>query len=183
MTSFLSLLYKGEAKQVSDDAIDEVNQVCHLLGVDLQAIKLNKAAPKESSARKKRVLLGGDKIFIEKEKKVVAAAAASLPPQEKVEDKKEPVATIKKSTRPKQLKAAASNVKYCLCREPERPGMIGCDFCEEWYHIACLNLTKDDAMQLTKRKWKCPKCELSDSKQAKGMARLRNKLHVIKCSV
>ena len=46
--------------------------------------------------------------------------------------------------------------------------MIGCDFCEEWYHSSCLNLKKEDVKQLTKCKWKCPKCELTDSKQAKA---------------
>ena len=47
--------------------------------------------------------------------------------------------------------------------------MIGCDFCEEWYHSSCLNLKKEDVKQLTKCKWKCPKCELTDSKQAKAL--------------
>ena len=50
-------------------------------------------------------------------------------------------------------------IKYCLCRQPERHPMIGCDFCEEWYHGSCLNLNKEDIKQLTKCEWKCPKCE------------------------
>ena len=37
--------------------------------------------------------------------------------------------------------------------------MIGCDFCEEWYHNSCLNLTKEDIKELAKTKWKCPKCD------------------------
>ena len=45
---------------------------------------------------------------------------------------------------------------------------IGCDFCEEWYHSSSLNLKKEDVKQLTKCKWKCPKCEFTDSKQAKA---------------
>ena len=45
---------------------------------------------------------------------------------------------------------------------------IGCDFCEEWYHSSCLNLKKEDVKQLTKCKWKCPKCEFTDGKQAKA---------------
>ena len=53
---------------------------------------------------------------------------------------------------------------YCLCRQPEKYPMIGCDTCPEWYHGSCLNLTKDDIEQLEERKWKCPKCEHIESK-------------------
>ena len=51
-----------------------------------------------------------------------------------------------------------------ICQEPARKGVIGCDFCEEWYHTTCLNLKKEDVNQLTKRKWKCPKCEANYKK-------------------
>ena len=93
--------------------------------------------------------------------------------KEKIEVAAPPITTTQKSTEKKKRNANAKNndentVKYCLCREPERPGMIGCDFCEEWYHSSCLNLKKEDVKQLTKCKWKCPKCEFTDSKQAKA---------------
>lgn len=160
MTSFLALVYKGEARQIDDQNIQKVNQVCHLLGCDLAAIKLNKTAPKESPLRKKRVLLGGESVVLEKRKD-----------EEPISSKKEPVNSDKKRLPTKKNKDAvqSTQTKYCLCREPERPGMIGCDYCDEWYHTSCLNLTKDDAKKLTKRKWKCPKCELSESKQMKAM--------------
>ena len=80
--------------------------------------------------------------------------------------------TVSASTSPKTIsdEKSTSNVPiYCLCREPERPSMIGCDYCDEWYHISCLNLSKDEVKELTKCKWTCPKCELKDSKLAKGM--------------
>ena len=48
---------------------------------------------------------------------------------------------------------------YCVCRKPRRRGMIGCDYCEEWFHPDCLQLSMDDAMALTDTKWKCPVCE------------------------
>ena len=55
--------------------------------------------------------------------------------------------------------------KYCLCRKPEQHPMIGCDFCEEWYHNSCLNLTKEDIKRLRKIcDWECPKCEHIKSK-------------------
>ena len=37
---------------------------------------------------------------------------------------------------------------YCICRQPERLPMIGCDFCEEWYHGFCLKLKKADIKEL-----------------------------------
>ena len=91
--------------------------------------------------------------------------------KEKIEAAAPPITTTQKSTEKKKRNAKNDEnvVKYCLCREPERPGMIGCDFCEEWYHSSCLNLKKEDVKQLTKCKWKCPKCELTDSKQAKAL--------------
>ena len=37
--------------------------------------------------------------------------------------------------------------------------MIGCDFCEEWFHPDCLSITIEEAYSLTEVKWKCPLCE------------------------
>ena len=37
--------------------------------------------------------------------------------------------------------------------------MIGCDFCDEWFHYNCLNLTRAEARELTKKEWTCPNCE------------------------
>ena len=48
---------------------------------------------------------------------------------------------------------------YCICREEERPGMIGCDHCDEWYHTQCLSLSKDEVQRLSKENWSCPNCE------------------------
>ena len=48
---------------------------------------------------------------------------------------------------------------YCICREEERPGMIGCDYCDEWYHTQCLSLTKDEVTRLSNIKWSCPNCD------------------------
>ena len=62
----------------------------------------------------------------------------------------------------KRLAKECNNPKpvYCICREGERPGMIGCDFCDEWYHTQCLGLTKDEAKRISNEKWSCVKCEL-----------------------
>jgi len=36
--------------------------------------------------------------------------------------------------------------------------MIGCDFCEEWFHPECLKLSPEDVEVLTDREWMCPLC-------------------------
>ena len=37
--------------------------------------------------------------------------------------------------------------------------MIGCDYCEEWFHPDCLSLSTEEACSLTEMKWKCPVCD------------------------
>jgi len=37
--------------------------------------------------------------------------------------------------------------------------MIGCDFCDMWYHPECLGLDQEQAISLTKSDWMCPECE------------------------
>ena len=49
--------------------------------------------------------------------------------------------------------------------------MIGCDFCDEWYHYNCLNLTKAEAKELTKKEWTCPNCEFKSSGIHMGVSR------------
>lgn len=53
-------------------------------------------------------------------------------------------------------------ILYCLCRKPynkNQRGMIGCDFCDEWFHPHCLSLCPDEVNILTERTWQCPLCE------------------------
>lgn len=56
---------------------------------------------------------------------------------------------------------------YCICREEERPGMIGCDYCDEWYHTQCLSLSKDEVKRLSNENWSCPNCEFKRVKTKK----------------
>ena len=56
------------------------------------------------------------------------------------------------------------NPVYCICREEERPGMIGCDYCDEWYHTQCLSLTKEEVKRLANENWSCPNCEFKRGK-------------------
>jgi len=50
---------------------------------------------------------------------------------------------------------------YCICKRAwnrSQRGMIGCDFCEEWFHPECLKLSPEDVDVLTDREWMCPLC-------------------------
>ncbi|CAG8442770.1 6543_t:CDS:10 [Ambispora leptoticha] len=47
---------------------------------------------------------------------------------------------------------------YCICRKPDdHRVMIQCDSCKEWFHIACVNLSKAEAEVI--EKYFCPTCD------------------------
>jgi hypothetical protein len=53
---------------------------------------------------------------------------------------------------------------YCLCRKPcQGRFMIQCDFCDEWFHGACVNVTYTDALNINR--YKCAKCKDVSRKQ------------------
>ena len=63
---------------------------------------------------------------------------------------------------PELLKAHASKdtdeVLYCLCRRPDSGGfMVQCDYCLEWYHGPCVNVTPTMARKTSK--YACPNCQ------------------------
>ena len=40
---------------------------------------------------------------------------------------------------------------YCSCRKPwQGRFMIQCDFCKEWYHGACVNVTPKEAVEVAR---------------------------------
>lgn len=57
--------------------------------------------------------------------------------------------------------------EFCFCRKQESPRMIGCDHCDEWYHLECLNLTKKKAKRLARKDWACPNCAPNSSSLSK----------------
>ena len=47
---------------------------------------------------------------------------------------------------------------YCVCRKPNADQfMIGCDACDEWYHGACIGITKKDAKKI--KQFFCQACQ------------------------
>ena len=57
----------------------------------------------------------------------------------------------------------AGREKFCICRQPENGAhMLCCDFCDRWYHYACVGLPKD--IKLEKVKYKCIGCAIRDGK-------------------
>lgn len=57
-----------------------------------------------------------------------------------------------------------SIVSYCLCRLHYHGDMVGCDSCDEWYHLHCININVSQLGKLTQ--YCCIKCMLLKSYQA-----------------
>jgi len=85
-----------------------------------------------------------------------------MKPKKVLEKNKETTATAKSfpKAKPKVEKLVSQpSSGYCICDKPEREDMLGCDFCDEWYHPECIGVDEKEALQLTKNQsWKCPKC-------------------------
>jgi hypothetical protein len=48
---------------------------------------------------------------------------------------------------------------YCSCKRPwEGRFMIMCDYCMEWYHGSCVNISPSEALEINK--YKCDKCRV-----------------------
>jgi hypothetical protein len=64
---------------------------------------------------------------------------------------------------------------YCLCRQIYFGQMIGCDLCEDWYHLACVGLTTAQAEKA--EKYICIRCSLkrSISSTANYIGKIANK--------
>ncbi len=51
---------------------------------------------------------------------------------------------------------------YCFCRQPwQGRFMIQCDYCDEWYHGSCVNVTAAEALDI--QKYKCNTCKRGNS--------------------
>src|SRR5690606_33008763 len=58
---------------------------------------------------------------------------------------------------------------YCLCQKKNDASlpMIFCDTCKNWFHLDCVNLAEDAAVQL--KSWSCPLCVIK-RKRKMGVA-------------
>ena len=53
---------------------------------------------------------------------------------------------------------ASTDKVHCSCRQPyQNRFMIQWDFCDEWYHGSCVNVTVTEALRIDK--YKCPDCQ------------------------
>ena len=51
----------------------------------------------------------------------------------------------------------ASTDTYCVCLQPWAGRfMIRCDYCQEWYHGSCVNISPSEALNIDK--YKCVQC-------------------------
>ena len=51
--------------------------------------------------------------------------------------------------------------QYCVCKKPLNPNLlyVRCDECHQWFHLSCMNLTKEQAEEL--EKFSCGQCKPS----------------------
>ena len=67
-----------------------------------------------------------------------------------------------------QLDTITSNMKaYCICRMHYYGDMIGCDYCDEWYHLSCVGLTSVQAESV--ENFRCMRCLIRQSFNASAM--------------
>jgi hypothetical protein len=69
--------------------------------------------------------------------------------------------------------------KHCLCKTPINPdrGIIQCDNCTKWYHLECLNLTKEVADTI--EQYKCPECKGTASRKELSLAKKSKPIHKV----
>jgi len=66
----------------------------------------------------------------------------------------------------KSLQSTKNTDVYCLCRrENDGTFMIGCDYCDEWYHPYCLKISNEKAFELGSQTWACPKCSIKNQRK------------------
>ncbi|TDH68570.1 hypothetical protein CCR75_004327 [Bremia lactucae] len=54
------------------------------------------------------------------------------------------------------LKSATE--RYCICRQPFDGLMIGCDYCDDWYHDSCIGMSKEKVEKADH--YTCPSCTI-----------------------
>ncbi|KAE9046809.1 hypothetical protein PR002_g1445 [Phytophthora rubi] len=54
------------------------------------------------------------------------------------------------------LKSATE--RYCICRQPFDGLMIGCDYCDDWFHDSCIGMSKEKAEKV--EHYTCPSCSV-----------------------
>ena len=63
-----------------------------------------------------------------------------------------------KENPPTEEEMFTSGKQYCSCRRPwEGRFMIQCDYCDEWYHGSCVDITPTDALDI--EKYQCRDCQ------------------------
>lgn len=82
---------------------------------------------------------------------------------------------IKKSVKKRQVfpsDLVNTQSAYCICRKPDNGRwMIGCDFCDDWFHGDCVNMNEDKARLVVK--YSCPRCSPNTPGTWKRKCRLK----------
>ncbi|KAI9341427.1 hypothetical protein BDR26DRAFT_860412 [Obelidium mucronatum] len=84
---------------------------------------------------------------------------------------------IQLSPRARGIVTAVPTQVYCLCRGAGADNMIGCDFCEEWYHFQCVGLTAESAAAIDS--YKCSVCRGKEKPMKKIKLNIREPQSVV----
>ncbi|XP_073524300.1 uncharacterized protein [Phyllobates terribilis] len=61
--------------------------------------------------------------------------------------------------RQKIYKKRLTLTTYCLCHVYKaHEHMVECSLCKSWFHLACVNIKKDDKLVTTRKRFYCPMC-------------------------
>lgn len=75
-----------------------------------------------------------------------------------VDTPKRPRAKGKRASGGGKIKMHGDEQLYCVCRQPERGRevWVACDYCDNWYHPACVGMTVPEATELLE--YRCEAC-------------------------
>jgi COMPASS component SPP1 len=80
---------------------------------------------------------------------------------------------VKKSVKKRQVSTEPTQGIYCICRKPDNGRwMIGCDFCDDWFHGDCVDMNEDKAKLVIK--YACPRCRAHTPGTWKRKCRLKS---------
>ena len=140
-----------------------------LLGTEVKPLKESIEADDDSRESAKADKKAGKRRARPSANASATATAASTTSSGSSSPASQPSATIVSSATAASDDDVDVSTLYCYCRRPYLPEdvMVECERCGVWYHIHCLNLTKDDMKRMDKEQFVCPTCCIRERREYK----------------